>query len=478
MDSETLKLTKHAHDLLTSGKNLSEAEQIFNEALNNYPDDLNLVFQLASLYGRKGFHALSLVLNKYILSLNPNIMESHNNCGFMYKQLGMRDEAIKSFTKALDIAKENIKSDKSKNVDLAYYYANLGSMYLSNGTPERTLELVKKALELNPQDESPKWNRSLAYLEIGDYEKGFADYDYGDRMDRTRDRDYGIKDLPYWDGAKGKTVVVYGEQGIGDELMFASILPDIMADCNVILDAHPRLAHMFRYNFPQIPIFGTRKSKSEEKLPWAKYYPIDAKVSIASLGKFYRKKKEDFPGTPYMKAQDHIVDKYKKRLETMGGKKKIGISWKGGTIATASLDRKIKIKQILPLLELDEHVDFISLQYHQDTKHYLDKLQEETGKVIHHWQDVLDDYDETAGLVANLDYIISVPQSVVHLAGAMGKQTLQLCPKKGLWQMGPYGENMPWYSCVENLWQDETETWEPVILKAKEKLCNLSQITT
>jgi tetratricopeptide (TPR) repeat protein len=473
MDAETQELLKHGYELLKSGEDLDKAEKIFNEALNNYPEDINILFQLASVNGRKGNHGASLAIFKHIISLAPESMEAINNIGFIYKQLGMREEAIKAFSKAVDIAKAS-----SKKQDLAFYYENLGSMYLGNGTPQKAMELINKAIEINPENKMSLWNRSLAYLEMGDYENGFKEYDYGDRMERTRNRDYGIKDLPYWDGTPGKTVVIYGEQGIGDEFMFATILPDIMADCKVILDMHPRVANMFRYIYPNIPIFGTRKVPNERGLPWAKYYPIDAKVSIASLGKFYRKKREDFPGTPYLKVPPHLVNKYREKLDGISDKPKVGISWKGGTLATYSLNRKIKLKQLVPLLDLDGQVDFISLQYHKDSQKYLDKLKEETGKTIHHWQNVMDDYDETAGLVANLDYIISVPQSVVHLAGAIGKPTLQLCPKKGLWQMGPYGENMPWYSCVENIWQDDTEQWEPVILKAKEKLCTSLQKTT
>lgn len=472
MDLQSQELLKHAHGLLKSGVNLDESDRALNEVFNNYPDDINTLFQLASLNGRKNNHATSRALFKYLITLVPDIVEAMNNIGFECKKLGLREEAVEAFLKAIDQGKRS----GTKKEDMAYYYGNLGSMYVGNGTPLKALEYLEKALKENPEDANALWNKSLACLELGDYENGFKWYDYGDRMERTRDRNYGISNLPYWDGTKGKTVVVYGEQGIGDELMFATVLPDIMADCNVILDMHPRLADMFRYIYPHIPVFGTRKVSNQQGFPWAIFYPIEAKISIASLGKFYRKKPEDFPGTPYLEIKPSLTEKYRKELAALSPKKKVGISWKGGTVETCSQNRKIKLKQLLPLLDLDQHVDFISLQYHKDSGHYLQKLKEETGKVIHHWQDVMDDYDETAGLVANLDYIISVPQSVVHLAGAMGKETLQLCPKKGLWQMGPYGQNMPWYSCVENLWQDETEQWEPVILKAKEKLCSLLQI--
>ena len=92
---------------------------------------------------------------------------------------------------------------------------------------------------------------------------------------------------------------------------------------------------------------------------------------------------------------------------------------------------------------------------------------------LNHWQETLNDYDETAGLVENLDLIISVPQSVVHLAGALGQAVWQLAPFRAMWQVGPYGEEMPWYLSATNFWQENDEKWEPVMDRVRNELCNL-----
>jgi tetratricopeptide (TPR) repeat protein len=470
MSLNTNDLLKKGYDLLVEGKDLDTANDLFNTVLNYDKDSLEILFHIASVYQKKGYYALSMILLKHIIRERPNFVEAINNLGFAFKQEQMNDQAREEFKATLKIASE----DERYKETLHEYYTNLGSMYVGNGTPDEAIELLDKALQLDPTFHMALWNRALCYLEKGDYAQGFRDYDYGDRIDRTAKRTYKRhEELPTWDGTPGKTVVVYGEQGIGDELMFATMLPDIMKDCKVIFDAHPRLAEMFRLSFPQIPIYGTRKT---DNLPWGEFHNIDAKIAVASLGKFYRRKKEDFPKTPYLKADYALVQKYKDQLASISNRPKIGISWQGGTKLTNKNTRYIPLDLWLPIFDVD--ADFISLQYNPKAYKEVDAFMKDHGAVIHHWPSTLADYDETAGLVANLDLIISVPQSVVHLAGAMGVPTLQLCPKHALWQMGPYGENMPWYGCVENIWQKEPGEWQPVITQAKEKLCSLLQITT
>jgi hypothetical protein len=149
-------------------------------------------------------------------------------------------------------------------------------------------------------------------------------------------------------------------------------------------------------------------------------------------------------------------------LDVDGRKPKIGISWKGGISITNKLPRCIPLETLKPLFALD--ADFISLQYHVNAQHEVDVFNESMGEtIINHWQDVVDDYDLTAGLLENLDLVISVPQSIVHLAGAMGVNTIQLCPKQGLWQMGVYGQNAPWYESVQNFWQPVDGDWKTVV---------------
>lgn len=458
-------------------KCLDDAELIFSGILNDKKECDLTAFSLASVYTKKSNFIIAELLLKEALRLRKDFLDAINNLGYCYKVQNRTIEARHEFDKVLRLIKdkkikEENKIDKKQEAE---FICNLGSTYIAIGDPKKALEILDKSIEVDSDCAIAKWNRSLAYLEMGNYEKGFEEYEFGERIARTKERVYNLSDTPFWDGTPGKTVAVYGEQGIGDELMFATILPDLMNDCNVVLDAHPRLADLFRRSFPTVPVYGTRKTSTVKPydLEWTKFQGVDAKLSIGSLGKFYRKKTEDFPGTPYLKADPKLITKHNEKLMSLGPRKKIGISWRGGTTETNKNTRKIPMDLLLPLLEVD--ADFISLQYDKNIGYKIKTFEDKNNVKLNHWQDVLDDYDETAALVSNLDLIISVPQSVVHLAGSLGVPTLQLCPKKALWQMGPYGENMPWYSCIENIWQEKEGEWESVLQKAKEKLCSLLQ---
>lgn len=462
-----------AKALMDKGEKLDYANdlfnKVFNESLNGKGKRDVLLFFIACVNMKQDYDALAILLFQEALKENPEFIEALNNLGFMYKKVGKFEESKKCFENVLKLLPK-IK-DTIPITDQADYYSNLGALYIANGTPEDAINYFNQASKISDHNALNKWNRSLAYLEQGNYEKGFNDYEYGDRSEKGDIRNYGRDQLPYWDGMANQTVIVYGEQGIGDEIMFASILPDAMKHANIIFDAHPRLQELFRLNFPDLHVYGTRKEKSS-KVAWSKYEKFDSKIAIGSLAKFYRKKEEDFPRAPYLKADPKKIEKYQKRFKEMGDLPKIGISWKGGTKITSLHHRMIqliKFKEIIGSID----ADFISLQYHKDAHQDVNDFQQATGLTLHHFSEELQDYDETAALVSNLDLVISVPQSVVHLAGALGITTWQLTPKRAMWQMGVYGRDMPWYSSVKSYWQPHFGDWDSVLKTVKEDLCRL-----
>lgn len=459
-------------------KEYKQAEEKLSYLLNVNPDAAVLYYYLGCLFLEKKQYAFAVLAYEKAVALVPLFDECFNNMSTAYRQLGRMDKCKENFKKAVDIAKlpdyvSKFPEDPQKaKQNLADYLGNLGSCYVAGGTSQTAIDYENEALALIPDLPNARWNRSLALLELGDYAQGFDDYNYCEaRTHPTKERSYhgAPNSTPWWDGKPGKKIVVYGEQGLGDEIMFASILPDIMKDCEVVFECHPRLMNLFRSTWPKLTIYGTRKAT---QLSWAKSQKdIQEKTNIAFLASKYRRKKEDFPGMSYLIPDGSIVEKMKKRLDSLGSRPKIGLSWKGGIGITNKEPRTIDLSIMLPLFDFD--VDFISLQYHKNALAERDKFWESTGKEIVHWQDVIDDYDLTAGLVANLDLIISVPQSVVHLAGAIGAPVLQLCPVRALWQMGVYGEDAPWYKSVANIWQDNDGNWPGVIAKVVTKLKEL-----
>ncbi len=465
IDGETL--FKQSQQLIEKGEKydiaLEGLYRLLDETLHGTGEVAHILFYIGCVHMKRNELAMAIIVFRQAVKHKSQFIEAINNLGYIYKEACLFDEAKKCFVEVMRITDENPTAISDK--DKSDYNTNIGSMYIQNGTPEIALEYFNKAIEYKDCGNVAKWNKALSLLELGQWEEGFKFYDFGERIARTKDRSYGKAGLKEWCGpeeGKKPTVVIYGEQGIGDEIMFASIIPDAMKDANVIIDCHPRLIDLFRVNFPGVPVYGTRKQKDSDTT-WPEFHKIDYKVSMGSLGKFYRKKDQDFPKVPYFNGESKFIDKYAEKLKAMGNRPKIGFSWQGGVRSTGVSHRYIPLDLWLDIFKLD--ADFISLQYNKGLEEEVSVFEKQHDVKLNHWPETLEDYDETAGLVANLDLIISVPQSVVHLAGAMGKFTWQLTPVESLWQCGPYGKNAPWYVSTHNYWQDKDKRrdWEHVL---------------
>lgn len=479
------KLFNEAQDILLNQKStlaeLSHAFDILSAFQNMNPRNPQVIFGMATVAARRQQSALATLLYEVYLAVEKNPLKHGGawlNLGQIKHLAGDRDMGLEFYQKAIDCSKlkgdepEELKQEIEYNIRAAHL--NIAGSCVSTGNPAKGIQQIDEAIERwpdTPEMEHLLWNKSMLLLEQGKYGEGFDLYHTFPKRHVCREY-LGEGSPPTWDGTKGKTVIIYGEQGIGDEIMFASMIPDLMKDCNVVLDAHLRLAEIFRRSF-NIPVYATREFNC---IRWKHDEKIDYKLPIGSLGKWYRRKDEEFPQTPYLVADPKMVEKI--NLKQLGDKPCIGLSWRGGTKSTNGQYRNIPLETLKPLLEMD--VNWISLQYQPTSQQSIEKFTGETGLKIHHWKDIIDDYDMTAALVSQLDLVISIPQSVVHLAGALGTPVWQMCPKKTMWQMGPYGKEMPWYKCARNFWQDETCKWEPVIntIKGELEKWNLSRKNT
>jgi hypothetical protein len=359
-----------------------------------------------------------------------------SNLGLAYKYSGQHEKALEYMNLAL---KDNPSAETLNS------YAGL---HICVGTPEISLKYADKALEQRPEYEMAHWNKAMSLLELGRWDQAWDEHEHGFAAHMRIRRN--IDDKPYWDGTEGKTIAVYGEQGLGDEIMFASMLTDLMAKNNVILECHPRLKTLFEKAFPEVPIYGTRDQK---EITWHNGHEIDYSVSIGSLGKWYRRSRESFPGTPYLTAD----------ALPRGDKFRVGISWTGGRKPGRVVVRSIPLSWWGPILDTPD-VEFVSLQY-TDCESDLQMMtaQGYDIKVMDEYVKA-DDYYETAKLVASCDLVISIATSVYHLAGALGVPAWVMTPNKPAWREQVQG-GMPFYRSVRMYRQPQGDksTWLPVL---------------
>ena len=275
-----------------------------------------------------------------------------------------------------------------------------------------------------------------------------------------------------WPGAP---VLVYGEQGLGDEIMFASCLPEIIdAASRCIIECSGKLEHLFRRSFPRARIYAAAADRPVPEPGRAE--AIDCEVPSGSLPLYLRQSIGDFPRHDgYLVADPRRVAAWRERLLAFGPGLKVGISWRGGTHQTRSPLRSIPLSQWEPVFKAAD-TQFVSLQY-GECRGELDELAARQGIRVTHWQEAIDDYEETAALLDALDLVISVCTSVVHLGGALARPVWIMAPYSPEWRYGFAGETMPWYPSVRIFRQPSFGNWPAVITTVARELSSLESLT-
>ncbi len=430
------QIWEQAQGLHNAG-NLDGALKLYDNLLTQNHDNAGLLATVGTLFLQSLQPGIAMVLlHKSIEATKGEVLSDvYCNLALAYKYSGQHDKAKVWFDKS-------IKKNPSPEA-LATY----ASLFIEAGDPAQGELYAKRALNLDPQLPLAHWNYSLMLLESGQWDKAWDEYEWGFQAKMRIDRVLGGK--PRWDGVSPGTVAIYGEQGIGDEIMFASMLPDVLKTNNVILDTHSRLRNLFHKSFG-VTCYGTREENTPQ---WQMEEKFDWQISIGSLGQFYRRSKESYPGTPYLKA-----DPLPK-----GNKFRVGISWTGGLKAGRVRKRTIPLSWWKSILNND--CEFVSLQY-TDCEDEIAMVEGEGYAIKQFPEAKAKDYYQAAQLVKSCDLVISCCTSVIHLAGALGVPCWVMTPKNPAWRYLNSGR-MPWYRSVRLYRQqdDSPDGWIPVVQK-------------
>jgi len=399
----------------------------------NFDDDIAL-WSLASCLIETGRQGIAAALLHQALAVRKQkgggiFTDALASLGAAYFTMGDIERAEGLY----DAALKHERHEPSR----ADLFANLGKCCTNTGDPVRALHFLKQAMAIRPDHDGALFSSHFAHLSLGHWREGWtaAETRFLPTVEQTQRRIY--RGLPEWDGSHGKTVIVWGEQGIGDEILFASCIPDLVErSAHVIIDCHPRLEALFRRSFQHCTVHGTRKVLSS--LEWLDHVEPDCSISIASLPKFFRNRDEDFPGTPYLMADIPGVvvgDSFRPR---------IGIAWTGGTPKTNQHVRSVPLLALEPVFRAVD-ADFYSLQYQGDAAREVCEFEEKTGIRIKHYPGWVQcrDYDKTASFVASMQLVITVGTSIHHLSNALGIPTWTLVPIRCGWRYADKGKL--WY---------------------------------
>ncbi len=398
------------------------------------------------------------------LSWQPDHAPSHNNLGVIRQQWGDLAAAIAAYRQAVaaepqfGVAWYNLgnclrEENRLEEASACYRRAlalmpgddevriNLANVLKDLRQFDEALALLGEISSSSPHGPKARFNRSLLLLLRGELGHGWDEYEGRLRVEPN------TRPVPpvRWNGKPlaGRSILLLAEQGIGDQVMFASCLPDLLTGAGTsFVECDPRLVPLFARSFPQI----TAIAGPADPLALPSVASCNVVEYSGSLPRFLRRRSEDFPQTiGHLRPDPELVAKWRLSFARFGGALKVGISWQGGKDAETRRRRSIPLELWGPILEVPD-VRFINIQYGSAAADSI-AAQHRFGIALDDGSDCnpLHDLDDFAAKLAALDLIITVDNSTAHLAAAVGRPVWTLLQFAADWRWMLERDSIPWY---------------------------------
>lgn len=422
------------------------------------------------------------------LILNPELNQARHNLGMALHQQGLLAEAENTFEEALaqepdytsarinlantlrilgrrDDARQQLEQVLKEQPDSIAALNNLGTVFQDQGCAKQALACLDRAITLAPDQAQVRWNLALTQLLLGDYRKGWANFE--SRWQGCASL-RGAYDKPHeiaWRGEplKGKTLLLWAEQGFGDTFQFIRFAEHkALQGALIIVEAQPELAELLRSvpGVSQVVPYGG-------PLP-----PYDLHCPLMSLPHRLGVTIDELPGKiPYLSADPVRIEHWTERLTRFGGKK-VGMAWAGSSrqqspeLAVIDARRSISLQRLSPLFTI-EGISFFSLQKGRRASE-IDEV--DLADSFYDFSATWEDFSDTAAFIMNLDLVISVDTAVAHLAGALGKPVWLLNRHDSCWRWLRDRTNSPFYPTLRQFRQPQANDWDSVIATVRDEL--------
>ncbi len=452
----------HAEAYSNRGTALKELKRL-DEALTSYDSVISIKPDHAEAHFNRGIalqklNRLDEALTSYdsAISIKPDHANAYSNRGTALKELNRLDEALTSYDIAISIKPDHAEA-----------YTNRGLALVELNRLDEALTSYDSAISIKPDFAPAHLNLSFCNLLNGNFKDGWEGYEWRWKNEDNRKLREEKLELgkPWWNGEfLDGTLLIWGEQGIGDQILFAGMLPQLVRHARaVMLAVDPRLVALFQRSFPGINIV----SKDQP----LQHLAFDAHAALGSIGQHLRKRWADFPesNNNYLFQNDNLSPSIRERMAD--GSIICGLSWASRNNLAAA-EKSILLKDLQPILAL-KNVQAIDLQY-GDTATERKQLHDEFALRITHVDEIdnFNDIDGLAALISACDVVVTISNTTAHLAGALGKPTLLMLPfgSGRHWYWHEERSDSPWYPAIKIFRQTAAGRWNDVIERVKNTL--------
>jgi tetratricopeptide (TPR) repeat protein len=437
------------------------AEEFFRRVLALEPGRIEALVNLANLLRAHGNFVAAEALLAPALSRNPESPELWLTLGCLHGETGDRARAEEHYRHALAL-----------RPNYAPALGNLADLLADDGNLDAALALYDRVLRLEPDNAQARVNRAVIHLLHGNFRDGWRDY--GARLKLAGKVPLADHGLPRWTGAvlRRERLLVTGEQGVGDQIMFASMIADLRGRAaldggSIMLECEPRLVSLFARSFPSVPVRAwdaeTRGGITTTRYGWLKSAGgATCAIEMGGIARFLRTALNSFSNpNAYLVPDRGETNSWR---STFAGERTLGICWRSGKTGGH------RARQYAPL---DKWAEFIrewdgavvSVQY-DATAEEIAVLEAQSGRkiVVPQNIDQKNELDRTCALLAALDAVISAPTAVAWLAAAAGVPTYKVLYDTS-WTSFRQGFEPFAPSCV-CVMPDERGNWAQVFAKA------------
>ena len=423
-----------------------EAESCFENSNKLAPGRISVLTNLVAAKIKLRKFAEAKKICHYILSIDTNNVDAMIHLSIAY------GEEL-DFFNALKLIKKIEKNFYSNISEVLIYKATLLNRF---GKFQKALQCYEAILNNDPNNKYAKWNQSLSYLRLGNFKKGWDNYHYRFLKDKKLKKKF--QNIPHLFLSKeklnGKKIIIWHEQGYGDTIQFARYVKDLEKyGCDIYLDLPDALRELFLYLNIKIKI-----NMSDS---------FDFQCSVMDLPVIFNQSFKNIQDNgPYFDLPKNLVLDHKKFLKK-NLKLNVGLAWSGRKNWTYNEIRSISLEQLKPILSMNNKFNFYCL-------HRLENL-EEINKIKEKNIDYYGDLNflNIAAFIKNLDLVISVDTSILHLSASLNQKTIGLLPLGSDWRWFLDTDRSPWYKSIRLFRSKKINDWSKVILNLKDYLLKL-----